>query len=96
MGFREGTFEVKVISRDKRELKGQLLKLIALEKEKSTKKKGGGKKYPLAIGWGEEKKKRGEKEKGEALGSCKRKEKHKRTQSPPCPKKTPPKPNKVP
>ena len=60
MDFREGTFEVKVISRDKQELKGQLLKLIALEKEKSTKKREGGvKKYPLAIEWGVEKKKRG-------------------------------------
>ena len=60
MDFREGTFEVKVISRDKQELKGQLLKLIALEKEKSTKKREGGvKKYPLAIEWGEEKTKRG-------------------------------------
>ena len=48
MDFREGTFEVKVISRDKQELKGQLLKLIALEKEKSTKKReGGGKKIPF-------------------------------------------------
>lgn len=63
------------------------------EGKKYFKKKG--KKYPLAIGWGEEKKKGGKKEKAETLGSCKRKEKHKRTQSPPYPMKTPPKPNKI-
>jgi len=59
MGFREGTFEVKVISRDKRELKGQLLKLIALEKEKSTKKKGGGEKIPFGNWVGRGKEERG-------------------------------------
>ena len=36
------------------------MKLIALENEKNTKKKKG-KKSRLAIGWGEEKKKRGKK-----------------------------------
>jgi len=67
MGFREGTFEVKVISRDKRELKGQLLKLIALEKEKSTKKKGGGVKNNLWQLGGERKRRKGGKKKKEKL-----------------------------
>ena len=48
------------------------------------------------LGGERKRRKGGIKEKGETLGSCKNKEKHKRTQSPPYPMKAPPKPKKVP
>ena len=67
MDFREGTFEVKVISRDKQELKGQLLKLIALEKEKSTKKREGGVKNTLWQLSGERKRRKEGENKKEKL-----------------------------
>lgn len=70
-------------------IKGATTETHSSGEGKKYKKKKKGKKYPLAIGWGEEKKKRGKKEKWETWGPCKRKEKHKRTQSPPYPWKHP-------